>query len=184
MIGSGGFERRLAIAVTAVCLLVASCSPYQPADFAADGPTFDPARFFVGRTASWGVIESRGGAPLRRLRTATSGRLDGDLLVVDQRLTFDDGETRDRTWRLTRRDDHAYAVTASDIAGEGRAERYGRAFKMVYDLQLTPGSRWRTLHATQWLYLMDDGSTVLSRLTLSKLGVTVAMVSEVFQRMP
>lgn len=185
MIGSTGPTRRLAIAAAAaVSLLAASCRPSVPADFGADGPMFEPERFFAGRTESWGVIEGRGGAPRGRLRTETSGRLDGAILVVDQTLRFDDGETRDRSWRLARRGEHAYLVTATDIVGEGSAERYGRAFKMVYDLQLMPGSRWRTVHASQWLYLMDDGATVLSRLTLSKLGVTVATVSEIFRRSP
>lgn len=165
-------------------LVLASCAPLTPQDFAGTDPPMLPERFFAGVTRSSGVIEARSGAPLRRLRTETRGRMEGDVLVLDQTLRFDDGETRDRSWRLRRTGDGRYTATATDVVGEVRGESAGRALKLEYQLQLTPGSRWRTAHAEQWMYLMDDGRTLLSRLTLSKLGIVVATVSEIFQKAP
>lgn len=173
--------RRLRLAGL-LSLVLAACSPLEPQDFAGRGPVLRPEQFFTGETRSFGVIEARSGAPLGRLRTETSGRMEGGVLVIDQTLRFDDGEIRRRSWRLRRAGDGRYAATATDITGEARGESVGRAFKLQYQLQLTPDSRWRTASAEQWMYLMDDGRTLLSRLTLSKLGVVVATVSEIFQK--
>lgn len=175
-------DRRLRLTAGLLSLVMASCSPLEPQDFAGTGPVLLPERFFAGETRSFGVIEARSGGPLRRLRTETKGRMEVDVLVLDQTLRFDDGETRERSWRLHRVGEGRYAATATDIVGEVQGESAGRALKLEYELQLTPGSRWRTAHAEQWMYLMDDGRTLLSRLTLSKLGIVVATVSETFQK--
>lgn len=163
--------------------LLASCSPLTPRDFADTAPAFAPERFFEGATSSWGVIEGRSGEPLRSLRTETSGRLGGDgVLELDQTLTFSDGEVRRRSWRLVRVGEGGYRATASDIDGEAVGEARGRAFRMEYELQLQPGSRWKTAHATHWMYLADDGETMLNRVVLSRFGVVLATVSETFRR--
>ena len=157
--------------------------PLVVRDFAGTSPAFAPERFFEGATSSYGVIEGRSGEPLRSLRTETSGRVAGDgALELDQTLTFGDGEVRRRSWRLVRVGEGRYRATASDISGEAVGEASGRALRMEYALQLAPGSRWRTAHATHWMYLADDGETMLNRVVLSKFGVVLATVSETFRR--
>ena len=169
----------------ALAALLTACSPLVVRDFAGTSPVFAPERFFEGATSSWGVIEGRSGEPLRSLRTETSGRVAGDgALELDQTLTFGDGEVRRRSWRLVRVGEGKYRATASDISGEAVGEASGRALRMEYALQLAPGSRWRTAHATHWMYLADDGETMLNRVVLSKFGVVLATVSETFRRRP
>ena len=47
------------------------------AQFAADGPPFDPVRFFQGPIHSWGVLENRSGGPTDVVRTEGVGVAEG-----------------------------------------------------------------------------------------------------------
>lgn len=164
-------------------LTLAGCGGLQPADFANDGPTFRPELFFEGEVSSEGVIEGRSGAPTGRVATASTGRREGDALVITQTLTFDDGRRQERVWRLRRLDDHRYEATATDIVGVAIGEAQGSVFRLSYTLALRPGNPLANVGMLHWMYLQDDG-TMVNRVRVTKLGVTVAQVTERFRKVP
>jgi hypothetical protein len=110
------------------------------------------------------------------------GRWDGGDLVITQDFTFEDGRRQRRIWRMRRIDAHRYEATANDVAGISRGEAYGNAFHWEYTLALRPGNPLTHLRFKLWMYLQDDGETMINRVTISKLGVTVARTTEYFQR--
>lgn len=176
----------LARAVAALCLLLlaAGCgAPLAPSAFGdAGGPALAPERYFEGRTTAFGVFEDSGGAPTGRFSTESVGRREGDALVLDQTIRLGDGSVQQRTWRLRRVDAHRYEATAGPVVGTAVGEAHGRVFHWTYTLELEPGGWLRRVEFEHWMYLAEDGRTLLNRFTVRKLGIVVARASEVFHR--
>lgn len=179
--------RGIARGVAALCLLLAAVgcggSPLPPSAFGgAGGRALEPERFFEGRTDSFGVFENGGGAPTGRFSTEAVGRREGDTLVLDQTIRLGDGSVLERQWRLRRVDAHRYEATAGPVVGTAVGEAHGRVFRWAYTLSLPPGDWLRRVEFEHWMYLADDGRTLLNRFTVRKLGFVVARASEVFHR--
>jgi hypothetical protein len=168
------------LALAGVLAALAGCDKPMPVGaFAGTSPAFDPVTFWTGHARSWGVVENRGGAPTAIITTDCTGVADGpDGLSMHQTLT-QDGKTTSRDWHMRRVSPGHFVATANGMAGEANGEAAGRAFHWTW--------RWKTggvagtVLMSQWMYLLDDGS-LLNRTTVSKLGVTVAEVSEVFRK--
>jgi Protein of unknown function (DUF3833) len=158
------------------------CSPLEPSAFAGGEPHFEPEKFFAGRIHSWGVIENRSGDPGSRFTTEIEGRPDGDALVIEQHFAFDDGKRQERVWRLRRVGEHRYEATASDVVGTATGEAWGNAFRWEYTLATEPGNPLKNVGMKQWMYGVGDGSTMMNRVIVTKLGVVVAEVTEFFWR--
>jgi hypothetical protein len=89
-------------AFAALCLVVLTgCTHRQPLhQFAGLTPVFDPMRFWMGHTHSWGVIENRDGSPSEIVTTDCIGTEDGpNALRLHQQLNFSTGKTMIRDWR-------------------------------------------------------------------------------------
>jgi hypothetical protein len=175
--------RSFATAILApLCLLVLGCHGLKPGSFAGTSPRFEPEKFFEGPTRSWGVIESRSGQPKSRFRTEMMGRRDGDVLVITQDFTFEDGHQQRRIWRVRRIDEHRYEATANDGVGVSHGEAYGNTFRWDYTIASRPGNPLTHLRFKLWMYLQADGETLINRVTITKLGVIVAETTEHFHR--
>ena len=173
------------IGLALLLLGLAGCSaPLEPAAFETGAPRFEPDRFFEGRTRSWGVFENRSGEPTSRFETSAFGRREGEELVITQDFTFDDGRRQQRVWRLRRLDAHRYEATANDVVGTATGEAWGNAFRWRYTLALEPGNPVKDVDLLQWMYAQEDGSVMMNRATISKLGVILAEVTEFFRRLP
>jgi hypothetical protein len=104
------------------------------------------------------------------------------MLSLQQTFTYDDGSTQRRTWRIRRLDEHRNTGTGSDVVGTAKGEVYGNAFRWEYTVALRPGNPFSHVRLEQWMYLQADRRTVLNRGTVSKFGLQVAQVTEVFRR--
>ena len=154
----------------------------RPADFRDAEPAFDPIDYLTGPVSSWGVIESRTGEPLRRFRTEVVGTPARDgTLRLDQHFVFENGDTEDRTWALTRTDSHTIQATSPDVSGVASGEVWGNAFHYSYILKTNPGNPFTNVRMNHWMYLQRDG-TVINRVRVSKLGITLRTITEVFRR--
>ena len=175
---------RLGRAASGLLLALAGCGARAPADFANETPRFEPEKFFEGHVVSWGVIENRDGDPSERFTADIAGRRDGEALVIEQHFAFDDGRRQTRVWRLRRLDEHRYEATANDVVGVAAGEAYGNAFRWEYTLATEPGNALRDVHMKQWMYAQGDGAAMINRVTVTKLGIVVAEVTEFFRRAP
>ena len=163
-------------------LLTASCSSMAPQGFDHSTPRFEPEKYWEGPTRSWGVMESKRGNPKSRFRTEMMGRRDGDVLVITQDFTFEDGRKQQRVWRLKRIDEHRYEATAPDVVGVAPGEAWGNSFHWEYTLATTPHNIFTRVHMTHWMYLQADGEEMINRVIISKLGVILAETTEHFHR--
>jgi len=170
------------LSLLAVCVattLVASCDRTAKPS-AGIGAAFDPIAFFEGHTHSWGVIESRSGAPTEHVVTDSHGERDGtDRLRMVQHLSFQDGTTQDRNWTLWRSGPDQFDATANDMVGTAKGTADGNIFHWTWVLARSPGNALMNVTMSQWMYRLADGS-VMIRTTVSKLGIIVAEVSEQF----
>jgi hypothetical protein len=154
--------------------------PETPMSATGGEPVFDPIAFFDGHTRSWGVVESRSGAPTDRIVTDSRGERDGtDRLRMVQHLRFQDGSSQQRDWVLWRSGPGAYDATANDMVGTAKGEANGRMFHWQWVLARSPGNPLMNVTMNQWMYRMDDGSVTI-RTTVGKFGVIMAEVTEQF----
>lgn len=163
-------------------LLLAGCSSLSPSHFAAAAPRFEPDRYFEGATRSWGVVENRRGNPTSRFRTEMFGRREGEVLIVTQDFTFEDGRTQQRVWRIRRLDEHRYEATSPDVVGVAPGQAYGNTFHWDYTLAINPRNVFTRVRMRHWMYLQADGSTMINRVVITKLGIVIAQTTEHFHR--
>ena len=180
----------LSIMLLLACL--GGCASMRPEQFAAATPRFnqqrfDPMRYFEGLTQSWGVIESRSGEPRSTFRAKMLGVRDGvgdrpDGLTITQDFTFDNGRKQQRVWHIKRIDEHRFDATGSDVIGVATGYAWGNTFRWEYTLQLKAGNPLTRVRMKHWMYLTDDGDTMINRVIISKLGIVVAETTEYFRR--
>jgi hypothetical protein len=169
----------------ALLLALTGCDSALPVQhFAGQGPELDPLRFFARHVRSWGVLEDRGGAPTGTVATDCAGQIEPDgSLAMHQHLTYGDGTTERRDWRMRRTGPGTYEATATGMVGTGNGEAAGRVFHLAWTLAARPGNPLANVAMDQWMYLQDDGA-VVNRTVVRKLGVVVAEVTEQFAPAP
>jgi len=168
--------------LSSAALVLTGCATMKVSDFEGGRPVFSPTDFFTGRTTSYGVMETRAGAPTRIVRTETTGHWEGETLRLEQDLFLGDAQPQRRSWRLRKLDAHRYEATANDIVGTARGEAHGNAFHWSFTLALSPGNPLGNVRMSQWMYLQPDGRTMINHSTIRTFGIVVAQVTEQFQQ--
>jgi hypothetical protein len=176
-------QMRVVVAMLLAACLAGCGKPMKISAFQGTTPAFDPVVFWTGHTQSWGVIETAGGAPSEVVRTDCIGTPEGaGGLHMVQTLTESDGTVTHRDWHLRRTAPGRFEATANDMVGTARGKAAGRAFHWKWVWAAAGGNPLMHVSMSQWMYAMPDG-TMMNRTVISKLGVTVAEVSEVFSRL-
>jgi hypothetical protein len=170
------------LALALLGLVSSGCASRPVTSFAGGRPVFDPGEFFLGRTHSWGIIESRSGEPSQVIATQTEGHWKGDVFYFEQDLSFEKGKRSHRSWQIRRVDAHHYVATGTGIVGEARGSAYGNVFHLEFKMDIAPGNPLGRVHMSQWMYLQPDGRTMINRDTLTKGGVIVAHITEQFTK--
>lgn len=172
---------RLILPALALCL--ASCaSPHSLAVFTDGKPAFRPDDYFTGRTHSWGIFENRSGQPTKLLHTRTTGTREGKTLHFEQDLIFPKGEKSHRSWLIQRVDEHHYTATGTGIIGTAHGVVSGNAFHLDFTMDALSGNPFGHVHMSQWMYLQEDGVTMVNRDTITKAGLIVAEITEQFHK--
>lgn len=162
---------------------LAACGrPLEIQSFAGAGPQFDPVVFWTGHSHSTGVIENRFGEPIERVTTDCIGEAEGaDGLNMRQTLTMGNGTVQSRDWHMRRTAPGHFEATANDMIGTAMGEAAGPAFHWRWGLATKPGNLLFDVTMHQWMYEVDD-RTMVNRTVITKLGVTLAEVTETFRR--
>lgn len=164
-------------------LLLAGCSSVDVERYAGTTPRLDIGEYFDGRTRAWGMVQDYSGEVQRRFTVVIDGTLEGDTLTLDERFTYQDGETDRRVWTFVRQDDTTWVGRANDVEGPVEARQAGHAFNMRYRLPVEVSGRELTFTLDDWMYLQPDGR-LINRTAMSKFGVTLAEITIVFDRAP
>jgi hypothetical protein len=159
---------------------LAGCAGIDVAQYKAEKPAFDLARYFNGTVDGWGMFQDRSGKVVRRFTVRIDARWDGDNGTLDEHFEFADGEKQNRVWKLTRNGDR-YVGTAGDVVGEGQGAAAGNAFNLKYVLALPVDGRVWNVDMDDWMFLIDE-QTVLNRTTMSKFGLRLGEVTLSFRK--
>ncbi len=139
-VGARFTETAMLLPLRLLCLcavpVLTGCASLKVEDFAQGQPTFEPTKFFNGRTTSSGVMENRRGGPTRRVTTTTMGRWEGDAFRLEQDLVLGDGAPQHRSWKVRKLDAHRFEATANDMVGTAIGQAYGNVFHWSFTIAL------------------------------------------------
>ena len=173
-------QRNVRLAVLAMLPMLAGCievpgdvDPVPP----APGPAFDAFAFFTGRSAGEGELATLFSDPVP-IRVESEGRMEGEVLVLDQRIRQGDKPARTRQWRLEQTGPMRWEGSLTDADGRVVTSASGNALTIDYPME-------DGLQVHQRLTLAPDGSRAHNRMTVRALGLlVVARLEEDIRRLP
>ena len=165
----------------AALLLLNGCSAPKVQDYAQTQPKLDLFTYFAGQTQAYGQFQDRSGVVKRRFKVAITGTLNDDVLTLDERFVYDDGEKEQRVWVIKRLGDNLYSGTAGDVIGEAVGHSAGSVFSWRYTLDLPYKDSSIQVKFDDWMFLQSDG-VMLNRAQVSKWGFNVGEVTLFFSK--
>lgn len=173
-------RRILALSVMTMSLFLFGCAGGQVEGFAGAEPRLVLEEYFAGESRGYGIFEDRFGKLRREFVVDVTGTVEGDVLTLDERFVYKDGEEDRRIWTIRKLDDHAYEGRSPDIEGVAVGKAYGNALTWAYDIDLVidPETTWR-VRFTDWFYLQPDG-VLLNRASVTRFGVEIGTLTLVF----
>lgn len=157
----------------------------RPLDQAFAGgtePGFAFEHYFLGQTRGYGLLHDRGGAIRRKFVVDITGVRAGEALCLFEVFAFDDGERLNREWTVRQHGPQRYQATAPDVIGEATGEDFSHGARWRYMLRVPVGGRQWAIAMDDWMYAIPD-EVVLSRVRMSKWGLTVASMTVSYRRM-
>ena len=147
----------------------------QVEDFRDAEPRLVLEEYFQGRTYAAGLFQDRFGTVRRQFTVEIEGRFEEGILTLVEDFDYDDGETEQRIWTLTKLDAHRYEGSAAGVVGRASGAAYGNAFnwKYTFDLKVGDGT-WR-VDFDDWMFL-QPGGILINKATVSKWGFTIGEV--------
>ena len=142
---------------------------------------FELTAFLEGRTRAWGVFEDRFGRVQRRLSVEMHGRWEGLEFVLDERFSYDTGDTETRTWRVLPIGHGRFEATCPDCVGKAVGQSDADSIRMSYDFRLKLQSREIVVTFDDRIYRITP-SMAVNRARMSKWGIRLGELSLFFER--
>lgn len=156
-------------------------SAQKPADYRASGPQFDLREHLAGPMICEGVIYGPTGRVVSRFIGDFEGTWDGNKGHLRECFRYDSGTKQERNWYLTAHNDGSFDAEAADVVGTGRGVVEGSAVQLQYAIKLQDAAGGHVLQATDWMYLLDNG-TIVNRSQMRKFGIKVAELVATIRR--
>ena len=137
-------------------LFLTSCSTdMNITDFSKNKPQFKLEEYFNGKTEAWGMFHDRFGNLKRSFKVDIVGTLDSDILTLDEKFLYDDGEKDTRIWTIRILGDNKYSGEASDVVGKAMGISSGNALNWKYKLNLKVKDSTIMVDFDDWMFLQD-----------------------------
>ena len=153
----------------------------KPEDFKGTEPTINIEKYFEGSVEAWGLLQDRKGKVTRQFKADMFGKFENNILTLEEKFFWTDGEEQKRVWKIKKIDKHNYIGTASDVVGEAKGFSYGSAFKFEYDLMIPIKGKNIKISFDDWIFKQDD-KVAINRATLTKFGFKVGELTVFFQK--
>ena len=155
--------------------VIGGCSNMKIEDFESTQPEFVLEDYFEGRTMAWGLFEDRFGNVQRQFVVTMDGTWDGTTLILNEDFVYNDGETENRVWTLTKTDAFNYQGTTQNSVGIATGTRSGNAFHWKYDFNLKVGDDTWKVKFDDWMFLQPNG-VLLNKATVTRWGFKLGTV--------
>ena len=164
-------------------LFLTSCSTdMKITDFSKNKPQFKLEEYFNGKTEAWGMFHDRFGNLKRSFRVDIVGTLDSDILTLDEKFLYDDGEEDSRIWTIKILGDNKYSGEASDVVGKAMGISSGNALNWKYKLNLKVKDSTIMVDFDDWMFLQDKG-VLINRAEVKKWGLNIGVVTITFLKL-
>jgi hypothetical protein len=142
---------------------------------AAPAPAFDPLAFFTGASRGSGHLKVMLKASVP-IRVKSVGSPDGKGgIILDQTINEGNKPPRERRWTLRQTSATTMTGTVTDTPGLVQGRVSGNRLLLSYTMK-------GGMKASQVLTLQPGGRSVINRMTVKRLGLTVARVEEVITK--
>ena len=162
-------------------VILNGCSPVPIETYAEDLPAFEPRVFFNSELDAWGIVRDWRGRVTRRFRVDMLGTVSGDVVTLDEKFWFDDGEESTRKWTLSLLPSGAVVGQANDVIGDARGELVGNAMRMAYTIDLPVGDNQYRVRFDDMLWQIDE-RVLFNRAEIKKFGLRVGEVTLFMRR--
>ncbi len=167
------------ILIAIITFLTGCANNMKPIDFKDQKPRLIIEDYLSGNVKAWGVLQNRSGKVTRQFKADLKGNWDGNVLILDEKFYWTDGEEQTRQWKINKIDEHNYSGTASDVVGVAKGFSYGPAFKFEYVLKVPVKGRNIEITFDDWIFMQDE-RVALNRATMKKFGFKVAELTVIF----
>ena len=168
-----------------IILLFTGCSQTDMKEFQNNTPKLDLFEFFAGETIAYGIFEDRFGNLKRQFRVNINGKIDNQILTLDEDFLYDDGEQAKRIWKIEKKIDNnqkiIYEGQADDVEGKASGSISGNALNWSYDIYLNIKGSDIKVHFNDWIYKQSE-DLAINRAYVSKFGINIGSVTLVFLR--
>ena len=168
-----------------IILLFTGCSQTDMKEFQDNTPKLDLFEFFAGETIAYGIFEDRFGNLKRQFRVNINGKIDNQILTLDEDFLYDDGEQAKRIWKIEKKIDNnqkiIYEGQADDVEGKASGSISGNALNWSYDIYLNIKGSDIKVHFNDWIYKQSE-DLAINRAYVSKFGINIGSVTLVFLR--
>ena len=172
--------KKLAV-VLAGLMGLAGCASVEVADYAAEKPELDLARYFNGTLDADGMFQDRAGKVVKRFHVVIEARWTGAVSTLYYSVKDLDVSSQRRVWTVTRKDANHYTGRADDVVGEAVGEARGNALRWRYVMALPVDGKVSNVDFGDWIFLMDD-RVMLDRSVMSKFGFRLGEVTLSFRK--
>jgi len=174
-------KKTLLLVLSILGLLTAGCSKMKIEDFEGKTPKLVLEEYFAGKTRAWGIVRDRFGNVRRQFTVDMVGTWDGEVLVLDEKFTYDDGEIDKREWKIRKLNANSYDGKAADVIGTAVGKSHGSALNWNYTLALKIGDRIWNVAFDDWMFLQQDG-VLFNRAEMSKYGILLGEITLFFKK--
>ena len=168
-----------------IILIFTGCSQTDMKEFQNNTPKLDLFSFFEGDTIAYGIFEDRFGNLKRQFRVNINGKIDNQILTLDEDFLYDDGEQAKRIWKIEKKIDNNQHVTyegqADDVDGKASGSISGNALNWSYSIYLNIKGSDIKVHFNDWIYEQSE-DLAINRAYVSKFGINIGSVTLVFLR--
>ena len=147
--------------------------------FKGSQPTLTLEDYFEGKTEAWGMFHDRFGNLKRTFKVDITGTIESNILTLDEKFLYDDGEQDSRVWTIKILGNNQYSGTASDVVGEATGISEGNALNWKYKLNLKVGDSTILVDFDDWMFLQDR-NILMNRAEVKKWGLNIGVVSITF----
>ena len=158
-----------------IVVLAGGCGGMQIKDFQETQPEFVLEEYFQGRTQAWGLFEDRFGTVQRQFVVTIDGVWDGTTLVLNEDFVYNDGETENRVWSVTKTGIDTYVGTTENVIGEAVGVSAGNAFNWAYQFNLKVGDGYWKVRFDDWMFMQPDG-VLLNKAVVKRWGLKLGTV--------
>ena len=143
---------------------------------------FLPETFFLGPVGCWGYVQDFKGVVRRNFSADVDGRIEDGVTILDEVLTYEDGEQDVRAWHIRQKSPGVYSAKAEGVIGEAIIKSTGpNELRWTYDMEIPVNGRKIRL-SFEDVMIRSAPDLVLTATTMKKFGLVVGRLTVAYQR--